>query len=100
MELERTETVSFTDVPDSGGPWYAQSVRRLAQAGVIHGYGDGSFRPQKNVTRAEAVAMLNRFFGRNDTPPAWMTAENFFTDVPETFWAYSAIAEASCLHFG
>lgn len=51
MELERTETVSFTDVPDSGGPWYAQSVRRLAQAGVIHGYGDGSFRPQKNVTR-------------------------------------------------
>lgn len=44
--------------------------------------------------------MLNRFFGRNDTPPAWMTAENFFTDVPETFWAYSAIAEASCLHFG
>lgn len=100
MELERTETVSFTDVPDSGGPWYAQSVRRLAQAGVIHGYGDGSFRPQKNVTRAEAVVMLNRFFGRNDTPPAWMTAENFFTDVPETFWAYSAIAEASCLHFG
>lgn len=100
MELESTKSVSFSDVPSTGGPWYAQSVRRLAAAGVINGYGDGSFKPKKNVTRTEAVVMINRFFGRDDAPPEWMTAESAFADVPVTFWGYSAIAEASCLHFG
>lgn len=40
-----------------------QAISMLSGAGVVTGYEDGSFRPNATVTRAEAVCMVNRFFG-------------------------------------
>lgn len=46
----------FYDV--SANAWYAQCVNDLAKAGVIGGYPDGSFRPNRNVTAAEALKLI------------------------------------------
>ena len=39
---------------------YATAVETLSKMGVINGYGDGTFLPDQNVTRAEFTAMLMR----------------------------------------
>ena len=46
----------FPDVPTTA--WYAGYVAELAGAGVVNGYEDGSFRPQKNVTWGEALKLI------------------------------------------
>lgn len=85
------KNVSFTDIDDSH-PLYV-SVRWAASNGIVNGYdnGDGtfSFKPDGDITRAEAVTVINRFIGRNT-----VTAEKYyFTDVAD-HWAASQI-EAS-----
>lgn len=56
---------NFPDVPY--GHKYYDSIGQLAYLGVIGGYEDGTFRPENNITRAEAVTMVNRFLGRTPT---------------------------------
>jgi len=50
---------------DSGNipGWAAEAVDQTVRKGVITGYPDGSFKPGKNVTRAEAAAMIDRLLG-------------------------------------
>ncbi|MFC6229831.1 S-layer homology domain-containing protein [Paenibacillus allorhizosphaerae] len=55
-----SETISFSDV---AGHWAYFDIRRAAQAGMISGYPDGTFRPEEHVTRAEFVVMLSRLLG-------------------------------------
>lgn len=55
-----TKTNSFSDV--KAGAWYNNAVSTLANAGVINGYKDGTFRPDQNITRAEFSAMIGRMF--------------------------------------
>ena len=40
--------------------WAAGSIAALAEEGVMNGYPDGTFRPQRSVTRAEAVSALDQ----------------------------------------
>lgn len=56
------EIVSFTDIDNSYGK---SSIEYLASIGVINGYEDGTFRPNGEITRAEAVAMINRLLAAN-----------------------------------
>ncbi len=51
-----TGGLSFSDVPQ--GYWAYDAIMALAQKGVINGYPDGTFRPDKGVTRAEFAKML------------------------------------------
>ena len=99
VSLEPTTDASFTDVPKDGSAWYTQSVYLLANAGIITGYKDGTFRPQANVNRTEAVVMLNRLFGRTDSAPSWATTSSLYSDVSTSYWGFSAITEASVGHF-
>jgi hypothetical protein len=93
-----TETPkAFPDVP--AGAWYAETVAKAAAHGLVNGYGDGTFKPETPVTRAEAVAMINRAFGRGpEAGETLETARSPFTDVGPEHWAYQHILEASVLH--
>lgn len=99
VSLEPTTDASFIDVPKDGSAWYTQSVYLLADAGIITGYKDGTFRPQANVNRTEAVVMLNRLFGRTDSAPSWATTSSLYSDVSTSYWGFGAITEASVGHF-
>lgn len=69
---------------------YFDSIGQLAYLGVIGGYEDGSFKPENNITRAEAVTIVNRFLGR--TPTGSVGATVFF-DI-ENHWAKGQILAA------
>lgn len=53
-------SVSFTD-SSSFPSWSTDSIMKMADKGVIKGYGDGSFRPNNSITRAESAVLFDRF---------------------------------------
>jgi glucose/arabinose dehydrogenase len=48
---------------DTAGSVHADAIGRLADAGVVVGYGDGTYRPRAPVTRGELATMLVRVLG-------------------------------------
>lgn len=54
-----TEENSFSDV--SEGAWYNTAISTLANAGILNGYRDGTFRPNAMITRAEVATIISRF---------------------------------------
>lgn len=76
---------NFKDVP--AGAFYEKAVNNLSEKGVIGGYSDGTFKPGKSVTRAEAAKMLAFDLGLAK-PTA--TSSNF-TDVKKNDWFYEPV---------
>ena len=52
---------SFMDVNEKD--WYNNAVSTLANAGILNGYADGTFRPNEYITRAELVKIAASFYG-------------------------------------
>jgi hypothetical protein len=57
LELERKGAYAFKDGATS---WYASDVQALYEAGIITGYGDGTFGGGDKLTRQQAAAMIER----------------------------------------
>ncbi len=55
-----TPEASFTDI---GRHWARERIEEAVRRGIVHGYPDGTFRPDEIVTRAEFAAMLANGFG-------------------------------------
>ncbi|GAB6086301.1 bacterial Ig-like domain-containing protein [Alkaliphilus crotonatoxidans] len=83
--------VSFTDIQ---GSWSRELVERAAAAGWIQGYGDGTFRPNQGITRAEAITMMNRILNRIPDYPYIDQTGAAFSDLSPDHWAYYEIMEA------
>ena len=62
-EVTCAESNPFSDVPS--GHWAYQSVAKLATAGVIEGYGDGTYRGDRNITRYEMAQMIAKAMAKN-----------------------------------
>ena len=84
LDGEEPPAAASTRFPDvDASMWWAAHVERFAELGVTHGYGDGTFRPHQDVTRAQMAAFLERAF---DLPPAGdagfsdITADTFHRD--------------------
>ena len=58
LGLSAEAVVSFTDVPQKA--WYAPAVRTASRVGLILGAGDGTFSPDRTITREEAAVILVR----------------------------------------
>ena len=89
--------LSFSDVSKSS--WAAPYIATAAAKGWISGFHDGTFRPEKGITRAEAVTVLNKMLGRcpDETVREKTDAKNFYDLFPE-HWAYENILEAATDH--
>lgn len=95
-EDESTE-VSFTDVPSSS--WAYPQIAMAVKNNWVKGYSDGTFKPNNNISRAEAVIIVNRVLGRTgDKATIDSKAYRLFPDVAPNFWAYVEIMEASVEH--
>ncbi|WP_322923328.1 glycosyl hydrolase 53 family protein [Paenibacillus campi] len=101
MKLNGAEaTYSFHDTVNH---WAATDIARVQQAGYMQGDPDGSFAPDRTLTRAEAVTLFNRVLGvkantstetalhsTTDTSVVW-------ADVPSSYWAADDITLATGL---
>ncbi|MEG2214673.1 MAG: S-layer homology domain-containing protein, partial [Oscillospiraceae bacterium] len=76
----------FDDVKT--GLWYTEAVDTLAAMGILEGNGDGTYKPDENISRAEFTAIAMRFARSTK-------GEVTFTDVPAGYWAESAISGAA-----
>ncbi|MFC5700925.1 cadherin-like beta sandwich domain-containing protein [Cohnella faecalis] len=76
---------------DTHGHWAADAIKKAAQASILQGYPDGTFRPDNKLTRAEAVQILNKLFQR---PTAGVPSSSWL-DVPLSHWAIREIESAS-----
>ncbi|WP_171056385.1 cadherin-like beta sandwich domain-containing protein [Paenibacillus sinopodophylli] len=76
---------------DLSGHWAADAVNAAQEAGMLQGYPDGTFRPNKLLLRGEAVRVLNAVFKR----PIPKEALSSWPDVSAAFWASQDIASAS-----
>ena len=87
----------FTDVKPTD--WFAPYVTAAKDAGLIEGYSDGSFKPESEITRAEACAIVNRTLGRKPSKAHMKISDRIdWPDVQTTDWFYEAIMEATNSH--
>ncbi len=70
-----------------------QVIYSAAHFGVTSGYGDGSFKPNANVNRAEAVKML--ILAAQFVPAASSGTTLSFSDVKSTDWFAAYVATAA-----
>ena len=73
-----TASASFTDVP--AGSWYEEFVAWASSAGVVNGFEDGSFRPNVDISREQAVTMLYRYARYKGLPCTQRQALTGFVD--------------------
>ena len=87
----------FNDV--SASYWAANAIAICAKLGWITGYPDGTFRPDKNVTRAELMAMINRATGRAPkSADAFLPGMKTWIDNTADKWYYLDVQEATNSH--
>lgn len=87
----------FNDV--SARYWAANAIAICAKLGWINGYPDGTFRPDKNVTRAELMAMINRATGRAPkSADAFLPGMKTWIDNTADKWYYLDVQEATNSH--
>ena len=79
--------------------WAANAIAICAKLGWITGYPDGTFRPDKNVTRAELMAMINRATGRAPkSADAFLPGMKTWIDNTSDKWYYLDVQEATNSH--
>ena len=88
----QTQSTSFSDVP--ADYWAQDYTAGLTKLNIISGFGDGTFRPDEPVTRAQFAAILRKAF-----LPSQPTTAKPFADVPSKYWATDAIYAARSAGF-
>ncbi len=84
-------TEPLSQFPDTAEHWAASAIAIVSEQGWLTGYEDGSFRPDRQVTRAQAVVVLNRVLDR----PKLTEGGRVWRDVPASHWASDAIRSAT-----
>ena len=86
----------FTDIENS---WAREYINRAAELGIIKGLPDGTFNPGRSITRAEAIAMINRTLERHPHADYLLEEMTTFSDNMDTnAWYYADIQEATNSH--
>ncbi|MDR2648545.1 MAG: S-layer homology domain-containing protein [Clostridiales bacterium] len=84
-----TPVTAFAAASDISEHWAERTLLKWIDQGWLSGTGDGNFRPDKAVTRAEFVALINRMKGFNGSADI-----SQYTDVTADKWYYNPIRAA------
>ncbi|MCK5848065.1 MAG: S-layer homology domain-containing protein [Caldisericia bacterium] len=89
IQIPKIESIdasqSFVDVPQSH--WAYEAIHYMADMGIVTGYPDGTFRPEKAILRQEMAVIAYKILGFDGLRPSKPT----FSDVPQSHWAYPVI---------
>jgi len=96
LGLDEADGSAFRDVPS--GKWYAGAIGAAHEAGLVGGYENGEFRPERPITRQELAVLIDNallFVGQRagavGTEPALTAFADASTIAP---WARDAVAQA------
>ena len=97
--FDRSNVEIKSDFNDISGHWAENEIRRAASLGWIQGYADGSFKPDQNITRAEAASMINRMLHRlPETVDDLLDGMIQWPDNQPSDWYYINMQEATNSH--
>lgn len=97
--FDRSNVEIKSDFNDISGHWAEKEIRRAASLGWIKGYADGSFKPDQNITRAEAASMINRMLHRlPETADDLLDGMIQWSDNQPSDWYYINMQEATNSH--
>ena len=83
-----TSSLAFaSNLTDIDNHWAKSQIEQMVASGAVHGYPDGSFQPNKQITRAEFVSIVNQAFA---IPQDNVQAD--FNDVTKSDWYYTQVA--------
>ena len=66
-----------------------KAIAEMQSLGYIQGFGDGTFRPDDTLTRAEFVTIINKMYNY------YVQANNIFKDIKSTDWYYADVLAAA-----
>lgn len=75
---------AFSDVDE--GHVYAEAIEYLAEQGIIEGYGDGTYKPDQEINRAEFLKLMVASRNPGYEPPGTVYYDNCFPDVDWQEW--------------
>ncbi|MFH1576099.1 MAG: S-layer homology domain-containing protein, partial [Candidatus Margulisiibacteriota bacterium] len=87
FDLTGAQKQVFQDV--SGNSWVAPYVKVAVDRQYVKGYPDGTFQPNRKITRAEAATVFAKFAGLSVKSKI---NSNVFPDISKSHWAAPAIA--------
>ncbi|SHH11666.1 Listeria/Bacterioides repeat-containing protein [Anaerosphaera aminiphila DSM 21120] len=92
---------SATNFKDVNDHWAKEAIEKLYGNKSVTGYPDGTFKPNDEITRAEAVTILNSVFGRVSNTQSFDSVKSSlksFGDVKSSDWFYANVMDASNAH--
>ncbi len=92
LDLQEAEPSGaiFQDVPVNA--WFSRAVETACKYGMVTGRGDGTFAPNANITRQEAMVMIQRAAQQTSFPSGSAHDLSSFSDVSQvSAWAKDAV---------
>ncbi len=80
---------AFLDVVESY--WAFDAIKACRDAGLVQGYGDGTFQPEVNITRDQLAVYLARGMAGGDAKVPYPATPASFKDVPTDYWAFKYV---------
>ncbi|NLY20162.1 MAG: S-layer homology domain-containing protein [Tissierellia bacterium] len=96
-----TDNKSSRPFADTEDHWAKDAIAILNGNKVVKGYPNGTFKPNAEITRAEAVTILNSAFGRISENSSFVHLQSqlkSFSDINSNTWYYADVMDASNAH--
>lgn len=84
---------------DINGHWAEEAINRASLYGWISGYEDSTYRPDQNITRAEAMTLMNNVLNRHVEEDGMLDDMVKWSDNTPDKWYYTAVQEATNSHY-
>lgn len=98
--FDKTASSNLPVFTDTYGHWATYEIGKAARNGWINGYPDGGFKPNRAITRAEAMALVNRVLRRDPQNPADLLNNmiKWPDNMDTSIWYYLDVQEATNSH--
>lgn len=88
LNMIEVKAKEFSDVENLR--WSYKAIESISDKGLVNGYPDGTFKPERVITRAEAAVILNNYM-ITEGKISKIYENNSFSDIAKTDWYYQAV---------